>query len=73
MNDASVIVAQNERVATQQLIDKLKREGYTVVVEKQSGINDIKGVHAYKDTATARVNIQELVAMSKGSRKFEIV
>lgn len=73
MNDASVIVAQNEKVANQKLIDKLKREGYTVVIEKQAGINDIKNVYAYKDTATARVNIQELVAISKGSRQFEIV
>lgn len=73
MNDASVIVAQNQRVATQHLIDKLQRQGYTVVVEKQAGINDIKGVYAYKDTATARTMIQELVADSKGSRKFEIV
>jgi len=73
MNDASVIVAQNQRVATQNLVDKLKREGYTVVVEKQTGINDIANVYAYKDTATARTNIQELVAMSKGGRKFEIV
>jgi len=73
MNDASVIVAQNQRVATQNLVDKLKREGYTVVVEKQAGINDIANVYAYKDTATARTNIQELVAMSKGGRKFEIV
>lgn len=73
MNDASVIVAQNQRAATQALIDKLQRQGYTVVVEKQAGINDIKGVYAYKDTATARTMIQELVADSKGSRKFEIV
>jgi len=73
MNDASVIVAQNQRATTQKLIDKLKQEGYTVVIEKQAGINDIKNVYAYKDKAAARTNIQELVAMSKGGRQFEIV
>jgi NAD/NADP transhydrogenase alpha subunit len=54
MNDASVIVAQNQRAATQALVDKLKKEGYTVVIEKQAGINDIKNVYAYKDKATAK-------------------
>ena len=54
MNDASVIVAQNQRAVTQALIDKLKKEGYTVVIEKQAGINDIKNVYAFKDKAEAK-------------------
>lgn len=54
MNDPSIIVAQNEKVANQKLIDKLKREGYTVVIEKQAGINDIKNVYAFKDKETAK-------------------
>jgi len=73
MNDASVIVAQNQRAATQQLINKLKQEGYTVVVEKQVGINDIKNVYSYEDKAEAKQDIQDYVAKSKGSRQFEIV
>ena len=71
MNDASVIVAQNQRAATQKLVDNLKNQGYTVVIEKQAGINDIRNVYAYKDKATAKQNIQDFVAESKGSRKFE--
>lgn len=73
MNDPSVIVAQNERATSQALIDTLKKDGYTVVVEKQLGINDIKAVYAYKDTASAKQNVQALVAMGKDSRAFEIV
>lgn len=54
MNDPSVIVAQNERATSQALVDKLKKEGYTVVIEKQAGINDIKNVFAFKDAAEAK-------------------
>jgi len=54
MNDPSVIVAQNQRATSQKLVDKLKAEGYTVVIEKQAGINDIKNVFAFKDKATAK-------------------
>ncbi len=54
MNDTSVIVAQNQRAAAQKLVDNLKKAGYTVVVEKQSGINNIKNVYAFLDAAEAR-------------------
>ena len=54
MNDPSVIVAQNQRATSQKLVDKLKAEGYTVVIEKQAGINDIKNLYAFKDKAEAK-------------------
>lgn len=54
MNDPSVIVAQNQRATSQKLVDKLKAEGYTVVIEKQAGINDIKNVYAFKEKAEAK-------------------
>lgn len=67
MNDPSIIVAQNEKAANQKLIDKLKREGYTVVVEKQAGINDIKGVYAFRDAAEAKQKLLGRVG------QFEVV
>ena len=73
MNDLNVIDQQNERAKTQALIEHLKRDGYVVVVERQAGIQDVKQVYAYRDMASAKQNIQELVGTGKDSRNFEIV
>ena len=54
MNDASVIVAQNQRAAAQKLVGNLKKAGYTVVIEKQAGINDIRNVYAFESAAEAK-------------------
>lgn len=54
MNDLSVIEQQNERAKTQALINKLKVNGYYVVVEKQAGLQDIKQVYAFRDADEAR-------------------
>ena len=73
MNDISVMVAQNQLVVSQKLVDLLKEAGYTVVIEKQAGINDIKNVFAYEDRTEARTAIQDMVAKSKGVRQFETI
>lgn len=67
MNDPSVIVAQNQRATSQKLVDKLKAEGYTVVIEKQAGINDIKNVYAFRDAAEAKQKLLGRVG------QFEVV
>lgn len=57
MNDASVIVSQNNRAVKQAEIDKLKAAGRVVVVKRRLGIDDIESYTTYDSIQEARLAV----------------